>query len=94
MTDGEGVSNDGSNLDPKGDGMRDPAESQADDQPLDAVGVESEGTAGKLGGDAAADQDEGGIVDELTWFGRGFFQPLYSLQFYRSATKKSLIDTI
>ena len=37
---------------------------------------------------------EVGIVDELAWLGRGFFQPLYSLQFYRSATQKSLIDAI
>ena len=40
------------------------------------------------------DSSEVGIVDELTWVGRGFFQPLYDLQFYRAATQKSLIDAI
>ena len=40
------------------------------------------------------DPGEGGIVDDLTWLGRGFFQTLYSLQFYRAATQKSLIDAI
>ncbi|MFQ5944372.1 MAG: DUF1189 family protein [Anaerolineales bacterium] len=40
------------------------------------------------------DPAEGGIVDDLTWLGRGFFQTLYSLQFYRAATQKSLIDAI
>jgi hypothetical protein len=45
-------------------------------------------------GEMAADRDEGGIADELAWLGRGFFQPLYSLQFYRTAVQKSLIDAI
>jgi hypothetical protein len=38
--------------------------------------------------------DEGSITAELTWLGRGFFQPIYSLQFYRTAVRKSLIDAI
>jgi hypothetical protein len=37
---------------------------------------------------------EGGITDELTWLGRGFFQPLYDLQFYRAVVNKSLIDAV
>ncbi len=40
------------------------------------------------------DLAEGGIVDDLTWLGRGFFQPLYSLPFYRAAAQKSLIDAV
>ena len=38
--------------------------------------------------------DEGSIASELAWLGRGFFQPLYSLQFYQAAVQKSLIDAI
>ncbi len=40
------------------------------------------------------DPNEGSITSELAWLGRGFFQPLYSLQFYRTAVQKSLIDAI
>lgn len=40
------------------------------------------------------DPAEGGIVEDLAWLSRGFFQPLYTLQFYRAATQKSLIDAI
>jgi hypothetical protein len=38
--------------------------------------------------------EEGGIAAELTWLGRGFFQPLYSMRFYRDAVQKSLIDAV
>lgn len=82
--------NDGSNLDPEEDGMRDPAENNAGDQPLDAGAGEIETTDGET----AADPNEGSITSELAWVGRGFFQPLYSLQFYRAAVQKSLIDAI
>jgi hypothetical protein len=37
---------------------------------------------------------DAGIVDEIIWLGRGFFQSLYSLQFYREAARKSLVDAI
>ena len=105
-------SNDRSNLDPEQDGKHDPAESNTDDQPLDAASGESEGGASEASGRAAAgrdesdiaperneggitpDPDEGSITSELSWLGRGFFQPLYSLQFYRAAAKKSLFDAI
>jgi len=40
------------------------------------------------------DPDEGSITSELAWLARGFFQPLYNLQFYRAAAQKSLIDAI
>ena len=46
------------------------------------------------GSEMNAGQNEGGIADELAWLGRGFFQPLYSLQFYRAAAQKSMIDAI
>ena len=82
--------NDGSNLDPEEDGMRDPAENNAGDQPLDAGAGEIETT----GGETAADPNQGSITSELAWVGRGFFQPLYSLKFYRAAVQKSLIDAI
>ncbi len=90
MTDGEGVSNDEGLLDPIGDEMRDPTEDKTDDLPVAAAGDEGEtATSG-----TAVDQDEGSIADELTWLGRGFFQPLYSMQFYRAAVQKSLIDAV
>ncbi len=103
---------DGSDLDPEEDGMRDSAESNTGDQPLDAGGGEIEGGASEASGRAAAgrnesaiapgrneggitpDPDEGSIASELAWLGSGFFQPLYSLQFYRAAVQKSLIDAI
>lgn len=37
---------------------------------------------------------ESGIVDELIWIGRGFFQPLYSLPFYKAAARRSLVDAV
>lgn len=57
--------------------------------------VSNDGTDLDPGDDEiAADRDEGGIAAELTWLGRGFFQPLYSMQFYRAAVQKSLIDAV
>ena len=58
------------------------------------MSIDGEGAGGDPSGDTAADRGEDGIAAELTWLGRGFFQPLYSLQFYRAAVQKSLIDAI
>jgi hypothetical protein len=90
----DGVQNEDKNPDPVDYGAREPAEDRPDDGSIDASGSESENIAIEQNGDAAADQDGGGIVDELTWLGRGFFQPLYDERFYRAAAQKSLIDSI
>lgn len=44
-------------------------------------------------GEQSEPQDSG-IADELIWVGRGFFQPLYSLPFYKAAARKSLVDAV
>lgn len=56
--------------------------------------TEPEGVDQDAADQGQIDSTEVGIVDELGWVGRGFFQPLYNLQFYRAATQKSLIDAI
>ncbi len=101
MTDGEGVPGNEGNLDSTGEGMRDLAGNQTGDKRVDAgdgdsnrAGGETSSDGGETSGDTPPHQDESGIADELTWLGRGFFQPLYSLRFYRAAAQKSLIDTI
>ena len=112
MTDGDGLSNGGTNLDRIGGETSESAEDQTDDLPVDAKGGEREGVSDEAIGDKAAaqnasrgegpgagsemnaGQNEGGIADELAWLGRGFFQPLYSLQLYRAAAQKSMIDAI
>ncbi len=66
--------------------MTDGEEISNDESNLDPISDETR--------DPAVDQDDGGITAELAWLGRGFFQPLYSLQFYRAAVQKSLIDAI
>ncbi len=90
MTNGEANESDGRNIDPNRDGTNDPADRLTGDQPADIDAGESE----VAGGELAAAPDEDSITSELAWLGRGFVQPLYSLQFYRAAVQKSLIDAI
>ncbi len=56
--------------------------------------TELEGTDQDTGDQGNIDPAEGGMVDDLTRLGRGFFQPLYSLRFYHAAVGKSLVDAI
>ena len=35
-----------------------------------------------------------GFAGDLLWLGRGFFQPLYNLQFYRAAANRSIVDAV
>ena len=90
MTNGEENPNSESDLGPNRAGTHDPPDMLTGDQPADIDAGESE----MAGGELAADPNEGSITSELAWLARGFFQPLYSLQFYRAAVQKSLIDAI
>jgi hypothetical protein len=45
-------------------------------------------------GETAAIHPDGGIFEALTWLGRGFFQPLYSVAFYRAVCRRPLVDAI
>ena len=90
MTNGEANESDGRSIDPNRDSTNDPADRLTGNQPADIDAGETE----VAGGELAADSDEASITSELAWVGRGFFQPLYSLQFYRAAVQKSLIDAI
>ena len=56
--------------------------------------TELEGVDQGSGDQGKINPAEGGIADDLTWLGRGFFQPLYNLQFYRAAVGKSLVEAI
>lgn len=47
-----------------------------------------------MAGDDAAPQREEGILEAVTWLGRGFIQPLYSVAFYRAASRRSLVDAV
>ncbi len=40
------------------------------------------------------ESEDSGIAAELFWIGRGFFQPLYNLPFYKAAARRSLVDAV
>ncbi|MFQ5942767.1 MAG: DUF1189 family protein [Anaerolineales bacterium] len=83
-----------SGSEPRDDTTRDAGQGKTGEYLVEITGSESDGGLMDPDVDASAIRDDGGIVDDLTWLGRGFFQPLYDLKFYRAAARKSLIDAI